>query len=165
MPHDEVKTIIFKKDGFKPRKPLKKSKIPMKKCRIKKESKQKISVLQRKLWVYCKALTRKIHGNTCYTCGMKDLEGSNWHTGHLLSKASLGANLKYDLRVLRPQCAKCNIWGGGMGADFVRNMIVREGQEYVDQIFRERNSGTIKAYDHYLMLIEKYKLMLQEIGE
>lgn len=128
---------------------------------VRRTSKMPISKLQRKLWVYCKLLVRKLYPHECYTCGAKNLTGSNLHTGHLLSKASLGANLKYDLRVLRPQCANCNIWGGGRGADFLRNMILREGQDYVDKIFAERKS-IIKAYDHYLMLTEKYRLMLED---
>ena len=90
------------------------------------------------------------------------MEGSNWHTGHLIAKAAIGANLKYDLRVLRPQCGVCNIFRGGAGADFLRNMIIREGQEYVDGIFRDRTLTT-KAYPYYEMLIEKYKLMLDEL--
>lgn len=134
------------------------------KTRVKKQSKEPIAKVQRRLWVYCKLLTRKIHGNECYTCGQKNLEGSNWHTGHLLPKSTCGANLKYDLRVLRPQCASCNIWGGGRGADFVRNMIIREGQEYVDKIFAERNSKPIKAHDYYIMLAEKYRLMLGDLN-
>lgn len=129
---------------------------------LRKVSKQPISKLQRKLWVYCRLLTRRKYGNECYTCGEKGLEGSNWHTGHLIAKAAIGANLKYDLRVLRPQCGVCNIFRGGAGADFLRNMIIREGQEYVDGIFRDRTLTT-KAYPYYEMLIEKYKLMLDEL--
>ena len=148
----------MKRTGFKikPRKPMKRGK-------LKKESKQKISLLQKKVWAECKRIIRGAYGNTCYTCGATGLVGSNWHTGHLIPKSTLGANLKYDLRVLRPQCANCNIWGGGRGADFVRNMIMREGQEFVDRIFQERTEKPIKAHDYYIMLSEKYKLMLQDL--
>ena len=74
----------------------------------------------------------------------------------MIAKASLGAFLKYSLRLLRPQCYNCNINCGGMGAVFIENMRRIEGDEYVDQILADRNV-TVKAYDHYLKLLEEYK--------
>lgn len=79
----------------------------------------------------------------------------------MLAKSSVGAYLKYDLRLLRPQCYACNIQRGGMGAEFYRRMVALEGQEYVDQIFQDRQK-TVKAYDHYLELLEKYKKIIEE---
>lgn len=145
------KSWLKRKSGFKlkPRKPLKRT-------RIKKESKQSISKLQRDLWQECKRIIRQKYGNVCYTCGAIGLIASNWHTGHLLSKASLGAYLKYDLRVLRPQCYKCNIHYGGYGAIFIQLMREREGDEYVNQILKDRQV-IVKAYDHYQKKLEEYK--------
>lgn len=128
----------------------------MRKSRLKKTSKQSISKIQRELWEHCKRIIRAKYGNTCYTCGRGGLEGSNWHTGHLYAKASIGAYLKYDLRVLRPQCYFCNINCGGRGADFIENMRLIEGNAYVDAIIADKNK-TVKAYDHYLKLLEQYK--------
>lgn len=128
----------------------------MRKSRLKKTSKQSISKIQRELWEHCKRIIRAKYGNTCYTCGRGGLEGSNWHTGHLYAKASIGAYLKYDLRVLRPQCYFCNINCGGRGADFIENMRLIEGNAYVDAIIADKNK-TVKAYDHYLKLLEEYK--------
>lgn len=133
----------------------------MKRGRLKKQSKQPISKLQRQIWGLCKKIIREKYGNVCYTCGAKGLVGSNWHTGHLWSKASLGAYLKYDLRVLRPQCYNCNINRGGMGADFYRNMIEREGQEYMDKLEKDRQVS-VKAYDHYLKILQEYKQLYEQ---
>lgn len=134
----------------------------MKKTILNKKSKQSISVIQRKIWEQCKRIIRARYLKkgtkntwTCYTCGAS-IRGSNCHTGHMLAKASLGAYLKYDLRLLRPQCYKCNIHHGGMGAVFIENMRKIEGDKYVDEILRDRNK-TVKAYDHYILLLEKYK--------
>ncbi len=134
------------------RKPTK----PMKRGKLKKASKQKISTLQVKLWDECKRIIRKRYGNTCYTCHAVGLVGSNWHTGHLFAKASLGAYLKYDLRVLRPQCYNCNINHGGAGAIFIENLRRIEGNEYVDKILQDRQL-TVKAYDHYEKLLTEYQ--------
>jgi len=133
----------------KPRKPLAKA------------GKQPISKIQKKLWELCKQLTRKKYGNICYTCGQKGLEGSNWQTGHLIPKAAIGAYLKYDLRVLRPQCYRCNINLGGNGAEFLSRMEIRDGNEYIAQIYQDRQK-IVKAYDHYLFLIEEYTKLLNE---
>lgn len=128
----------------------------MRKTAIRKKSKQPISLIQRKIWELCKQIIRKRYGNVCYTCSRTGLEGSNWHIGHMLAKASLGANLKYDLRLLRPQCYNCNINQGGRGADFIENMRRIEGNEYVDRILEDRKL-IVKAYDFYIQLLETYK--------
>lgn len=123
---------------------------------LRKEGKQSISLIQRKIWLECKRIIRKRYGNSCFTCRASQLMGSNWHTGHLWAKASLGAHLKYDLRVLRPQCYKCNIHHGGAGALFYQRMLKENGQEYMDALERERQVS-VKAYDHYLKILEEYK--------
>ncbi len=128
----------------------------MKRTPLAKVGKQPISKIQRILWELCKQIIRQRHGNTCYTCDAARLSGSNWHTGHLWSKASLGAYLKYDLRVLRPQCYKCNIHHGGAGAVFYARMLRENGQEHMELLEKDRQI-TVKAYDHYIKLIEEYK--------
>lgn len=134
----------------------------MKRTAIKKVSKQPISKLQKRLWELCKQIIRAKYPHKCYTCGAQNLVGSNLQTGHMIAKASLGAYLKYDLRLLRPQCMRCNIHHGGAGAIFIENMRKIEGNKYVNQILADRNV-TVKAYDHYLMLIDKYTEMLSNM--
>lgn len=128
----------------------------MKRARLKKKSKQSISLIQRKIWEHVKRIIRKKYGNVCYTCEARGLSASNWHTGHLIPKASLGAYLKYDLRLLRPQCYFCNINCGGRGADFIENMRRIEGNDYVDKILKDRQVS-VKAYDFYQELLKQYE--------
>lgn len=115
-----------------------------------------ITQVQKKLWEECKRIIKLLYGNTCYTCGKTKLEGSNRHTGHFLPKSTCGSYLKYDLRNLRPQCYSCNINKGGNGAIFYNNMVKKEGQEYVDKIFKDRQK-IIKAYDYYVDLLIAYQ--------
>ena len=68
-----------------------------------------------------------------------------------------GATLKYDMRNLRWQCYYCNINLGGNGAVFYKNLVEKEGQEYVDELFRIKNTVSIKAYDKYLELLQEYQ--------
>ncbi len=128
----------------------------MRRTKLRKLGKQKISTIQRKLWLECKRIIRNRYGNTCYTCSKKDLVGSNWQTGHMWAKASLGAYLKYDLRVLRPQCGICNLFHGGRGADFYKKMLWEIGYEKMAELENDRNKIT-NAYDHYIKLLEEYK--------
>ena len=90
--------------------------------------------------------------------------GGNWQTGHLWAKASLGAYLKYDLRVLRPQCYHCNINLGGLGAEFYRRMFILEGQEYMENLVKDRQVS-VKALDHYLKLLSDYQEILESLNK
>lgn len=123
---------------------------------MKKQSKQPISKIQRILWEECRRIIKAKYGNTCFTCGKNNLEKSNYQIGHFIPKGSCGANLKYDLRNLRPQCFHCNINLGGNGALFYKNLVETEGQKYVDQLFEDKNIS-VKAYDYFVELLEEYK--------
>lgn len=147
------------------RTPLKRGNKQMKRGTLNKKSPQKISVVQRKLWELCKQITRKKYGNSCYTCPRTGLVGSDWQTGHMWAKASLGAQMKYDLRVLRPQCAICNLWHGGMGAEFYKRMLKEEGKTYMKNLELDKQRLLLKekAIDYYLSLIPRYEKILAEL--
>ena len=72
------------------------------------------------------------------------------------AKASLGAYLKYDLRVLRPQCFRCNMRLGGMGAEFYRRMLDEIGKEAMDKLEKDRQVR-VNAYDHYVKILAEYR--------
>jgi len=90
---------------------------------MKKQIKVTPKQLQIKIWEECKRIIKIRYGNECYTCGIKDLKGSNRHTGHLIPKKYLPYQYKYDLRFLRPQCYNCNMNLGGMGAIYYDNLL------------------------------------------
>lgn len=125
---------------------------------MKKKSKQSISKIQRQIWEECRRIKNigKSACVYCYTCGARDLQGSNKQLGHMWAKASIGAILKYELDILEWQCAKCNIWGGGMGADFYKRKLKELGKKRMDELEQMRNKS-VKAYDFYVDLLEKYK--------
>lgn len=130
----------------------------MKKGKLKKQSKQSISLIQRKIWQEVKRIIRKKYPPVCYTCGRTGLSGSNWHSGHMWPKAALGAYLKYDLRIIRPQDYHCNINLGGNGAVFYRKMLDEIGSEAMQKLEEERQVS-VKAMDWYVNLLEQYKLL------
>lgn len=129
----------------------------MKRTRLAKKSKQSISKIQRELWEHCKRIIRAKYPPFCFTCG-KPISGSNDHTSHFIPKAVCGAFLKYDLRNLRRCCYFCNIHLGGNGSAYYKRLVETEGQEYIDQLFKDKQI-TVKAYDHYMDLLAKYAKM------
>jgi hypothetical protein len=135
----------------------------MKKSPLRKKGKTKISAIQRKIWELCKQIIRKKYPNSCYTCGRTGLSGSNHHTGHLWAKAALGSYLKYDLRVLRPQCYNCNINRGGMGADFYKRMLNEIGKEEMEKLERDRQV-IVNAYKHYIKILKEYERIYAELN-
>lgn len=124
---------------------------------MRKQSKQPISLIQRKLWEECKRIVRARYPKKCYTCGKRIYSKYDLHTGHgPWPKSVLGAYLKYDLRVLRIQCYFCNIYAGGMGAVFYQNMLKEIGPEAMKQLEQDRQK-TVNAYDHYVKTLLEYK--------
>ena len=94
--------------------------------------------LQDKLWVVIKQIVLELYENDCYTCGSKNLQGANCQLGHMWAKASLSAHLKYDIRVLRIQCFRCNIHLGGQGAMFYARMLKEIGQKEMEKLVKEK---------------------------
>lgn len=98
------------------------------------------------------------YGWTCFTCGAEHLVGSNCQLGHFIPRGTCGAYLRFSLDNLRIQCYHCNINLGGNGAVFYRRLLETEGKKFVDKLFKDKNK-TVKAYDHYVELLDKYKTM------
>ena len=135
----------------------------MRKSPLRKKSLTKVSTLKSKLWNLCKLIIRTKHGNVCYTCSRSGLVGINWHTGHLWPKASLGAHLKYDLRVLRPQCYNCNINLGGQGAVFFERMTREIGIADMDELKKEKQILVDADQTWYENKISVYEEILENL--
>lgn len=125
---------------------------------VKKKSPKK---LREELWNECKRLVRSKYNCggywTCFTCDRVIDEPAKAQTGHFLPSSTCGAFLRYDLRNLRIQCYNCNINQGGAGAEFYRRLVLENGQDYVDQLFKDKNVS-IKADNWwFISKIEEYK--------
>lgn len=126
--------------------------------------KKTISSIQKEIWQECRRIANdyycKSDGSVdCYTCDAKDLVGANKQLGHVpYPKSVLSAYLKYDMRVLRWQCYHCNINCGGQGAEAYKRMLKEEGKAFMNKLEKDRQIS-VKAYDHYGWLLNKYKLL------
>lgn len=124
--------------------------------------KKSLKTLKHDLWQECKRIIRATYQHpdgywNCFTCDRLIDEPAKAQTGHFIANASCGAYLRYDLRNLRIQCYFCNINLGGNGAEFYKRLVEEKGQEYVDQIFKDKYI-TIKADSFwYGKKIKQYK--------
>lgn len=123
-----------------------------------------MKAITRELWKLCRQLTFGKYGTDCYTCNQKHLSGQNLQCGHGYPGGALGASMKYDLRILRPQCYSDNINKGGMGVVFWKSLERDLGKEVADALYLECQSSKgkpVNARIHYTDLIIKYKAMLE----
>lgn len=101
----------------------------------------------------------------CYTCKKENLQGSDWQTGHFFRKRILPMQLKYDLRILRPQCAYCNLRQKGHEAVYACELLIRHGENYLLDFYDEyktlkEEKLTVKQQRVFLeKTIERYKSM------
>ncbi len=126
----------------------------MKKTALRKKAKSETRKIQDKIWKILRERAINKYGSVCYTCGAKGLTGANRQLGHLYPKASLGAFLKYDERVLRIQCYRCNINLSGMGAVFYRKMLSEVGEEAMEKLEQDKKK-IVKSSDFYKELLNK----------
>jgi hypothetical protein len=161
------KTYEEKVEALKnsPRKPLERSKIPLKGSKAKKKVKSLIKGLKVKLWELCKQIIRTKYGNKCYTCGKCGLEGSSWHTGHFIPSSVGGILLRFNLNNLRPQCYYCNINLGGNGSSFYKNLVEIEGQKYVDDLFVLKNQTAKANEEFYRNKINDYEKIWHDLKQ
>lgn len=124
---------------------------------MKRKSKSEIRKIQEELWKECRriSLARYIKNGKhyCFTCD-KEVDGSNRQLGHFIPSSVGGALLRYNLDNLRIQCYYCNINLGGNGSEFYRRLVAEKGEDHVNKLF-ELKKQSVKAIDHYKMLLEK----------
>ena len=75
----------------------------------KRRRKSNLKKQKEKLWKLCREIQIKRFGRICYTCGAKDLQGSNCHLGHFIPSSVCSAEMRYSLDNLRIQCYHDNI--------------------------------------------------------
>ncbi len=92
----------------------------------------------------------------CYTCGQRKLV-KELQNGHFVSRSYLAT--RYDERNCRPQCAGCNIWGGGRTVEFARKLELEE-PGVVSKLYREAQK-VVKDFP-YEQLIEKYRPLIHD---
>lgn len=122
---------------MKPRKPIRRSGIKRKPAR-KKRAKSELSAFKKKLWIKFAAWIKRKKGNTCFSCGKKDLVGKQLHAGHMFSAGKYPA-IRWDEWNVWPQCAYCNIFLKGNYIEFHARFKITFGLDEYDRLHNARN--------------------------
>lgn len=118
--------------------------------------------LNKQVWEQCKRIIKIRYGDTCYTCG-RHCEGSGRHTGHFLPKSTLPLEYKYDLKMLRPQCYRCNVHLSGNSAEYLLRWLeetktsFEDYQKMIAKIKQTPSMGLIQSWMFLFNLLEEYK--------
>lgn len=99
--------------------------------------KQKIKTIEGRVWNLCRAIIRIQYPNICVSCGEENLEGTNWHTGHYFRKKFIPMQMKYDLRLLRPQCRSCNMRKHGNLEYYTVHLLQNHPKNYILDIYKD----------------------------
>jgi hypothetical protein len=129
------------------RKPTK----PMKRSPLKKVSKQKVSILKRKLWTQFALFIKRRDNNICFTCGRKS-EGSGSHAGHFIPKSVGGLGLYFHEENVKAQCYNCNINLGGNQYIFGQKL----GEKKVQELYTLKQQVTKMSPEDYELKISHY---------
>ncbi len=144
-------------------------KVKVKEKKIKYES---VRTLEKRIWELCKQIVRKENKRTaqgdliCYTCGKIITDLADAHTSHWRKKSILSLRHKYDIRVLKVSCRKCNMYFDGNEAEYTLRLIRDYGTDYVlklDEELKQGRNETWGAMDNriFLQQLEKdYKQRL-----
>lgn len=90
---------------------------------------------------------------TCYTCG-KSKHFKEMSAGHGIG----GRNnaILFDERIVKPQCAGCNIWGRGQYQIFTRKLISELGLDTYDEIVTNSSNVLKRSINDYLEIEKRY---------
>lgn len=131
---------------------------PLKKEKVK--SLPKIKNLEARLKKVMYPYIKKRDGNTCISCGKKNLVGMDWHAGHYIKAELCNLVTRYDEWNINSQCSHCNKWLRGNTIAYRNAMIWKYGEKAVATLDREYHSPLPMDFSPrkwLLGMIEKYK--------
>lgn len=95
----------------------------------------------------------------CYTCGKKDLVGSDAQSGHYRPVAIVGAyNVwSWDTRTVHLQCADCNGPKKGAREQYRAHLIRDYGRDFVEALDKEIDQRRSNPVQSWAKVIEDWK--------
>lgn len=96
----------------------------------------KIKTLESRVWKLCKEITRAKYSHICVCCNTP-IEGKQLHTGHYFRKKFIPMQMRYDLRLLRPQCSTCNRRKHGALEYYTVYLLQNHPKNYILDIYKD----------------------------
>lgn len=132
----------------------------MRRSKINKKSKSELAKAKERLWKTLKKVIDIRDGDICISCGAEGLRGANKHGGHFIPSSSCGGFLRYDLRNVWNQCATCNLFRNGAGAEYTLALQKKFGLEFVEKIIRDKQKTIKLDVDYINRMTEFYDSLL-----
>ena len=136
--------------------------------KLPKKKKITISQIKRKAWAEFSKYIRLKYADangfvTCYTCGKRAHYRVGMQAGHGIG----GRNnaVLFMEEVVRPQCAGCNLWGGGKYSIFTEKLIGEYGAERYAEFVQESNKEKKMTVLDYQAVFEAYRDLNRQLLE
>lgn len=131
----------------------------------KKRKRSPKAIMKDKAWAAFSKYIRLKYANEqgyeeCYTCGAVK-HYKQMQAGHGIGGRNNSVLFMED--VVRPQCAGCNLWGGGKYSIFTEKLIREYGADkYAELVILSNQSVDMNVFD-YEALYKKYKDLSDKI--
>jgi len=124
-----------------------------------KKKTQTVAQLKKRAWKLLSEIVRRKYADSsgfsrCYTCG----DAAHWsdlHAGHAIPGRTGAVLLDED--ILRPQDAKCNIWGRGMHHIFAAKLIKEHSMDWWEAKLASAKQVKKWSRSDLLSKIEEYQ--------
>ena len=116
--------------------------------------------LKKKAWDLQSQYVRRKANGVCYTCGSRK-EWKAQDAGHYIHKDSLD----YDLINIHCQCTGCNRFRHGNLGIYGEKLIAEYGEEAIAEMRFRSNQVRKYTIDELELLVERYKVELDEMQE
>lgn len=127
--------------------------------KLPKKKKVTITQIKKKAWSQFSLYIRLKYSDTlgmafCYTCGARK-KYKELQAGHGIGGRN--NSILFDERIVRPQCAGCNIWGRGKYSIFAEKLIKEMGAEAYSQLIMISNIPKKMSVLDYQAVFEAYR--------
>ena len=100
----------------------------------------------------------------CVTCGsMRPWNSPELHAGHFVG--GRGNSVLFDEDIVRPQCARCNMFLGGEQARFALYLKREEGKtdEQIEELLNRRHKTVKYSTGDYISIAEEYLAKTEKV--
>ncbi len=140
--------------------PLERSSKPLKRTKLRKKSKTKLSTLRRKADETFNRYIRNRDGLVCISCGTV----GSVDAGHYVA-TSVSANLRYDERNVNSQCRRCNRFLHGNLEGYAIGLLHKYGTEILEKLHKEKSVICQRTAKDYEEIISTYEEKLKSLNQ